>query len=71
MNKIKRTFLIFLLSKANLLLSCPLCLSLPKNSEKPFFVEQNSDYVDESINFLASKDQVPATKSVIEPAKTQ
>ena len=49
-------FFIFLLSNTHLLFNCPLCLSMPKDTEKPFFIDQNADYIDESTNFLTSKE---------------
>jgi hypothetical protein len=66
MYRIKRFFLIFLLSKITILFSCPLCLSIPKNTDRPFFVDENIDHIEEFSNFLASKEPVSAADHIIE-----
>jgi hypothetical protein len=64
----KRFFLVFFLSKVSILFSCPLCLSLPKNADRPFFIEEDADTDtnNETVNFLASKDPIPSTSHRVE-----
>lgn len=59
MHKIKGVFFVFLLFKVNLFFPCPLCLSIPKNAEKPFFIDENADYIEESVAFLDLKEPMP------------
>lgn len=49
MPKIKLIFFMcfmLLLGRTDSLYSCPLCLSMPKNTDQPFFIDGNNEYTE-------------------------